>query len=239
MYQNYIFDLYGTLVDIHTNEKKPYLWQKMSDLFAAFSAPYASPSECKAAYFATIQQLEKAAGRPNSEIRIENVFSLMLTKKGAVVKDEYIFTIANMFRILSRDTLRLYPGVMDFLSALKQSGRQIFLLSNAQRIFTEPEMRLLHLLPYFDGIFYSSDYGVKKPSPDFLEKLLQTFHLDRKKSIMIGNDVSCDVGIANACQMDSLYIHSNISPALCGTIPASFTVMDGDFTKLTPLLLKE
>ena len=28
MYQNYIFDLYGTLVDIHTNEKKAYLWEK-------------------------------------------------------------------------------------------------------------------------------------------------------------------------------------------------------------------
>ena len=30
MYQNYIFDLYGTLVDIHTNEKKAYLWKKLS-----------------------------------------------------------------------------------------------------------------------------------------------------------------------------------------------------------------
>lgn len=29
-YQNYIFDLYGTLVDIRTNERKAYLWQKMS-----------------------------------------------------------------------------------------------------------------------------------------------------------------------------------------------------------------
>ena len=27
-YENYIFDLYGTLVDIRTNEKKTYLWQK-------------------------------------------------------------------------------------------------------------------------------------------------------------------------------------------------------------------
>ena len=26
MYQNYIFDLYGTLVDIRTNERKPSLW---------------------------------------------------------------------------------------------------------------------------------------------------------------------------------------------------------------------
>ena len=30
MYQNYIFDLYGTLVDIRTNERKPSLWKYMA-----------------------------------------------------------------------------------------------------------------------------------------------------------------------------------------------------------------
>ena len=28
MYQNYIFDLYGTLADIHTDEEQPLLWEK-------------------------------------------------------------------------------------------------------------------------------------------------------------------------------------------------------------------
>ena len=40
MYQNYIFDLYGTLVDIHTNEKKAYLWKKMSLFFGMKGAAY-------------------------------------------------------------------------------------------------------------------------------------------------------------------------------------------------------
>lgn len=35
MYRNFIFDLYGTLVDIHTNEYKPSLWKKMA-LFYSF-----------------------------------------------------------------------------------------------------------------------------------------------------------------------------------------------------------
>ena len=30
-YRNYIFDLYGTLVDIHTDEEIPQLWEFMSD----------------------------------------------------------------------------------------------------------------------------------------------------------------------------------------------------------------
>ncbi len=30
MYRNCIFDLYGTLVDIHTDEVKPELWEKLA-----------------------------------------------------------------------------------------------------------------------------------------------------------------------------------------------------------------
>lgn len=238
MYQNYIFDLYGTLVDIHTNEQKPYLWKKMCDLFACFGAEYA-PLECRKTYFSTISHMEKNTGKRFAEIRIEDVFDKMLKQKGAESSEQYIFTLGNMFRILSREYLRLYPGVEDFLRALKSNGKKVYLLSNAQRMFTEPEMRVLGLIPFFDGIFYSSDLSIKKPDPDFMEQLLTTYKLDRKKSIMIGNDISCDVGIANACQMDSLYIHSNISPALDGNdIPATFSVLNGDFTKIPSLILK-
>lgn len=30
-YPNCIFDLYGTLVDIHTDESRPEFWKKMAD----------------------------------------------------------------------------------------------------------------------------------------------------------------------------------------------------------------
>ena len=30
MYETCIFDLYGTLVDIHTDEKKEELWEKLA-----------------------------------------------------------------------------------------------------------------------------------------------------------------------------------------------------------------
>lgn len=46
MYQNYIFDFYGTLVDIRTNESKPYLWKKMSELYSSLGASY-NASELK------------------------------------------------------------------------------------------------------------------------------------------------------------------------------------------------
>ncbi len=39
-YRNYIFDFYGTLADIRTDEEKPRLWKKMSEIYSALGAPY-------------------------------------------------------------------------------------------------------------------------------------------------------------------------------------------------------
>ena len=47
-------------------------------------------------------------------------------------------------------------GVTDLLEALKKKGKKIYLLSNAQRIFTEYEMHTLGIAKYFDDIFISS-----------------------------------------------------------------------------------
>ena len=37
-YENYIFDLYGTLVDIHTDEEKTELWEKLAQFYGYYGA---------------------------------------------------------------------------------------------------------------------------------------------------------------------------------------------------------
>ena len=38
MYENYVFDLYGTLVDINTDEGKNSLWKQMSIFYGYYGA---------------------------------------------------------------------------------------------------------------------------------------------------------------------------------------------------------
>ena len=38
--KNYIFDLYGTLVDIHTDEGKEELWEKLALFYGYYNARY-------------------------------------------------------------------------------------------------------------------------------------------------------------------------------------------------------
>ena len=42
MFKNYIFDLYGTLVDINTNEDSLILWEKLSLFYSYQEANYSS-----------------------------------------------------------------------------------------------------------------------------------------------------------------------------------------------------
>lgn len=49
MYDTCIFDLYGTLVDIRTDEDKAELWERLSLFYAYYGAKYA-PDELKRSY---------------------------------------------------------------------------------------------------------------------------------------------------------------------------------------------
>ena len=40
MYKNYIFDLYGTLIDINTKEWEIDVWIKMQELYGFYGANY-------------------------------------------------------------------------------------------------------------------------------------------------------------------------------------------------------
>ena len=245
MYKNYIFDLYGTLVDINTNESKPYLWKKIVEMYAYYGAFY-TPAEFKKAYLRLCKKytdeviIKKETKYP--EIQLEYVFMDLFTEKGMEVSMEKVRVIGLTFRSMSTKLLCLYDGVIDLLDSIHAAGRKAYLLSNAQEMFTKHEMIALGIFDKFDGIVFSSDEGLCKPEERFFRTVIDRYNLNIKESIMIGNDPYTDVLGANSVGMDSLYIHSDISPKipdLTGAdIPATYKIMNGDFTKVKELVLK-
>ena len=236
MYKNYIFDFYGTLADIRTDEEDPCLWGKMSEIYSALGAAY-SPGELKAAFRALERQEAARIGGRDPEPDLTEVFAGLYREKGVCCEACQARMTAVTFRALSREFLRAYEGVEDFLKELKRRGRGIYLLSNAQRDFTRPEIAMLGLETYFDGIFISSEQGCKKPSPLFFERLLEKYGLKASECIMIGNDEEADIAGARHVGLDSLYIHTDISPRDYGKVEPTYRVMDGDFRKIQSLVL--
>lgn len=252
MYQNYIFDLYGTLADICTREEDPLVWEKMALFYGYYEARY-TPDELKASYERLVRRQQTAgesvvqvgsaalrgrtgregekAGKSHEgypEIQLQAVFEELYREKGAEASEELILHTGQMFRALSTEYICLYPGVKEMLERLRKKGKGIYLLSNAQKIFTEYELHLLGIIRYFDGILISSEHGVKKPDIRFFEILLQTYGLDPKTCLMIGNDGQCDIEGAKKAGMDTCYIHSNISPSEDVNVEATYVQMEMD-----------
>ncbi len=114
--------------------------------------------------------------------------------------------------MLATDYVRLYPGTREMLMHLKTLGKNIYLLSNAQRIFTAYEMKDLGISSYFDDILISSDYRTRKPDEQFFKILVQRHLLDSAQCLFVGNDSKCDIAGAQNARMDTFYVKSNISP---------------------------
>ena len=216
-YQNCIFDLYGTLVDIHTDETSPRLWVRMAEYYCRRGALY-HPGELRSAYFRLVHQLEcgsslrQEAHEAHPEIQIEQVFQRLYEEKGADSTAELAVRTGQAFRQWSTDYLRLYPGAVELLSMLRAQGCKVWLLSNAQSIFTQQELSQLGIAHLFDGIYLSSDYGCKKPDPRFFQVLLREQDIDPKTAVMVGNDGICDIKGAQTVGLSTVYIRSNLSP---------------------------
>ena len=213
-YTDLIFDLYGTLVDIHTEEDDT-VWEKTALYFGYYGAHYTG-SELKEAFGAAMAARKAKAGQTYEcfpDLPMEPVFAQLFRDKGVEENADALgLNAAQMFRISSTDYIRLYPHVTDALVALREKGYRLWLLSNAQRVFTAFELNHLGLAPYFDGIYISSDYGCRKPDIRFFNALIQEQKLDIGNCLMIGNDLDTDIAGAKNAGLDTLYMHTNLTP---------------------------
>lgn len=160
-YKNYIFDFYGTLVDIWTDEDDEKLWEQMAALYAAYGADYFA-AELKANY------------------------------------DNHIKRQENQLRKRSQVTLK----------TLKEVGATVILLSNAQRAFTQAEIEMTGCREFLDKIYISSDYKMKKPQVEFVNLVLNDNQLNPEETVMVGNDFTSDMAIAQAAGIDGILLNT-------------------------------
>lgn len=232
-YQNYLFDLYGTLADIHTNEESPAFWRGVSRLLGMQGVDR-SPSELKQRYQSEIRRLDAQAravlpAGAEPEIDIAVVFRGFFEDTGVSIDDWGIAEFARTFRLLSLRKLKLFPGVPAMLETLHRHGKQVFLLSNAQALFTRPELTLLGLDTRLDGSILSSEAGRKKPDPEFYHILMEKYGLNPQQTVMVGNDDIADCHGAAKAGLDSFYVQTQQSPAPTGPLPDNCTRLEKIF----------
>ncbi|MFD2672100.1 HAD family hydrolase [Marinicrinis sediminis] len=213
MYQHYIFDLYGTLFDIETYEEDLKVWEELS-IYLSYYGFFYTPVQLrlKIEQHKQLQLADRSELFTHPEYEMEHCFQQLTNEHGESIDADLAESCTKLFRSMTMHRLQLYEGVMDMLETLKKRGKSIYLLSNGQRHFIEPELKLLGIADLFHDIAISSVEGSCKPDRAFFETLLQRNQIEVHEAIMIGNDATTDIAGAQGIGMDACYIHSNSSP---------------------------
>jgi putative hydrolase of the HAD superfamily len=196
---NYVFDLYGTLIDIWTDESREELWEGVASLLG-------DGEECAETVKNEYMTLCREAKRGEShEINLLAVFESMLARRG--VTTDVAPDLALEFRRMSMVYIRTFRGVKTMLRDLRKVGG-VYLLSNAQSCFTVDELKTCGLYDLFDGIIISSDVGTKKPWGEIFDIAFDRFGITPENSIYVGNDMRDDVLGASSKGIRTLYIET-------------------------------
>ncbi|MBT1169704.1 HAD family hydrolase [Bifidobacterium sp. SO4] len=255
-YSAVFFDLYGTLVDIRTDESSEIAWSALCDALAIeCGALYPSNDALRERFEALADPIRAAAAEKHGEWAEPDLLPVYqeLTVRptshqtggataagretagkngepGNPAETEVARRLAWTFRRASTSLLHLYPGALQLLARLQAAGLRVVLVSNAQSCYTRPEMELLELAGAFNRIVISSEEGVRKPSPEIFNRALAREGLRPDQVVMVGNDSVSDIAGARAAGIDGIYLRTAISPpddpAVCPEAVLSLTGPD-------------
>ncbi len=240
MYKQVIFDLYGTLIDIRTDEHSQKLWETMTKVAEAYGAYY-SANQLRDSYFVLCDEQLKENSLKTScpEIDVVKVWQKILKISTLKVNKADATQCARTMRALSTEHIRLYSGVLPLLTKLKKAKIPMYLLSNGQKPYVATELRLLGISRFFKQKVISADYGTAKPSPTLFNIILKTNKLDASDVVMVGNDLSSDIQGANTAGIHSIYIdNGSVEDGKGCGIYSSYGLTDGDYNKIFEIVTR-
>lgn len=202
MAKSFIFDLYNTLISIHTDERKQSTWDTTADYFRSNGCPNAEWHKLCTRFFKLCDEATIAAkaetGYTFPEIDHEKIFTEMAREYGAEWQHDTAEGAVLCMRHASTERLCAFDGTIELLTALKANGASLYLLTNAQSATAHDECRKVGLTGMFDGLLISSDCGCCKPERAFFQMLFDKYDIEKSTAVMVGDDKLNDVGGAKA-----------------------------------------
>lgn len=120
---------------------------------------------------------------------------------------------------------RLYPGARETLEWLKSENSVLACITNKAEQFTTPLLKALEIDHYFQKVYSGDTLPQKKPDPLPLLHATDYFHVDPKKSLMIG-DSKNDVIAARAAGFEIICVSYGYNHGEDITTAHPFAVID-------------
>jgi putative hydrolase of the HAD superfamily len=211
MIKGIFFDLYGTLIDILTDENDPWVYSTLSR-YLSYHDVKIPPKELKKTYFEDIQSQLKQSNETRPEVDVYKIFSNMMHRYGnKTYSKSAIVDTAVLFRSLTMRRFEVFQGVYEVLESLLEKY-ELSLISDAQWVFTEPEMAMLGLTPYFKFRILSSRFGFKKPDVRLFDMAMKKLMINPEESVYIGDNPQKDLVGAKKAGMTFILFRSEFKP---------------------------
>ncbi len=208
--QGILFDLYGTLIDIETNESLEEIYRGIAH-YLTYHGVHRHRWEVRDRYYQIMKQRKETSREEYPEIDVEAIWNVFLETEGvkaAATRLELAKILAQFYRGISRTRLQLYPEVKRVLDALRATYA-LGIISDAQPCFALPEIQAVGLDGYFDPIIISAQYGFRKPDQRLTEKALDMMKLTPEEVIYVGNDMFRDIYGAKRLGIKTIFVDSN------------------------------
>jgi len=210
-----VFDVNGTLVDIHTDEWNDDVYRVISNLLS-YQGIHLGADAVKESYFKIMGEQKASGGERQPEFDAVGIFKEIVSKHSTDftrhLPPEKLAQLprllAETHRAASRYRLQLYPGVENTLTQLLPKYH-LAVVSDAQSAYAVPELNALGLLGYFDPIIVSGDFGYRKPDKRIFEKALSAMKMTPSEVVFVGNDMESDVYGAQRLGMKTVFFRSN------------------------------
>jgi putative hydrolase of the HAD superfamily len=200
-----IFDLYNTLIDIRTDEDSNSTYEQVSK-WLIYQGVRISPGDLKSDYKRLVEEDLGSRWEKYPEVRVEQVFRKICKSHALWEIDENRLgaEASRAFRAASLRRFQAFPQSLRLLKELQSYPKVI--VSNGQRVFSEPETRYLGLYDQFSHIIFSSDFGHKKPDPRIFLEAAKLLGLEPEAIMCIGDNFDNDVIPASRLGMRAMHI---------------------------------
>ena len=208
MIKGLIFDLNGTLIDIYTSESDDQIYRITAN-FLDYYGIKIQPDSLREEYFSILRRQKKDSPEEFPEYDVLKLFqdiSERYRSPKSAAPDPAM--IATVFRAAGRYQLKLYDGVAETLSILK-NDYSMAALSDGQAVWAIPEMISVNLNQFLDFAIISSVYKFRKPDPRLYTVALSKMNLLPEEVLFIGNDMYRDIFGAHNAGMKTVFFKSN------------------------------
>lgn len=214
MIKDVFFDLDRTLWDFDRNSNatledifNQHQLDKYIDDFQLFKRTYRTVND----YYWNAYRVGKVSKEKLQDYRFIDTlkeFEIHDEKLGKVMGEEFLK--------LSPEQTHLFPFAIEILKDLKENNYRLHIITNGFIKVQHTKLQVSGLRPYFDEILCSEEIGVNKPNPKVFYEALKRAKAEISQSIMIGDDLNCDVIGAENIGMKAIlfdpedkYLHSS------------------------------